>query len=320
MPMIDKPLNELKDYMGISPKPKDFSQYWEENLRRLDNIKLDVYIKEADFKCPFATCYDLYFTGTNGARVYSKLIKPNIIKGKIPAIIEFHGYQGSSGDWSKYFKYAASGICIVAMDCRGQAGKSEDVGGVKGITVKGHIVRGLQEGKDKLLYKDIYLDTVILAKIIKEMDFVDKNRVATMGGSQGGALALACAALDSDIKKVFALYPFLSDFKRVWEMDLGGEAYDELKRYFKFIDPTHESEEFVFNTLGYIDIQNLASRIKGEVTMATGLMDDICPPSTQFAIYNKIEAKKNIIVYPEYGHEAINCGLEDKIYKWALEI
>lgn len=320
MPMIDKPLSELREYRGISPMPKDFDEYWEKNLQSLRDLDLDVEVIEADFKCPFATCYDLYFTGTKGARIYSKFIKPKNIKGKVPAILEFHGYQGRSSDWANNLKFAASGICVAAMECRGQAGRSEDVGGTKGITVKGHIVRGLQEGKNSLLYRDIYLDTVILSKIVKAMTFVDEERVATMGGSQGGALALACAALDEDIKKVFAIYPFLSDFKRVWEMDLGGDAYDELRRYFKFIDPTHESEEKVFNTLGYIDIQNLSHRIKGEVIMATGLMDEICPPSTQFASYNKIKSKKQLIIYPEYGHEPINIGLDDKIYKWALEL
>ena len=34
-------------------------------------------------------------------------------------------------------------------------------------------------------------------------------------------------------------------------------------------------------------------------------MDTVCPPSTQFAAYNKIEAKKDILIYPDYAHENI---------------
>ncbi|AQM59284.1 acetylxylan esterase [Clostridium baratii] len=320
MPMIDMPLEKLYEYSGISPSPKDLDEFWDENIKSLEDIELNVEIVESEFKCPFAKCYHLYFTGTNGARIHAKFIKPNKIEGKIPALLEFHGYQGGSFDWSSKLVYAANGMCVAALDCRGQAGLSQDVGGTLGITVKGHIVRGLQEGRDKLLYKDIFLDTAILAKIIMNLDFVDENRVGTMGGSQGGALALACAALEPRIKKVFAFYPFLCDFKRVWKMDLGGEAYDELKRYFKFIDPAHETEDYVFNTLAYIDIQNLAHRIKAKVTMLTGLMDNICPPSTQFAAYNKINSSKDIIVFPEWGHESISYGLNDRIYKWSVTI
>lgn len=320
MPMIDMSLEKLKEYKGISPKPKDIDEFWDNNVKLLDEIETNEEFIEANFKCPFAKCYHLYFTGTNGARVHAKFIKPNKINGKVPAILEFHGYQGSSGEWSSKLQYVANGICVATLDCRGQAGLSEDVGGVKGITVKGHIVRGLEEGRDKLLFKDIFLDTVLLAKIIMKLNFVDENRVGTMGGSQGGALSLICAALEPRIKKTFAIYPFLCDYKRVWEMDLGGDAYDELKRYFKFIDPTHEKEEYIFNTLGYIDVQNLVHRIKGEVIMATGLMDEICPASTQFSAFNKIISDKKMIVFPEWGHEAISCGLDDKIYKWSLTI
>jgi cephalosporin-C deacetylase-like acetyl esterase len=36
MPQIDKPLEELKTYRGISPKPADFDDYWAAALRELE--------------------------------------------------------------------------------------------------------------------------------------------------------------------------------------------------------------------------------------------------------------------------------------------
>lgn len=135
------------------------------------------------------------------------------------------------------------------------------------------------------------------------MDDIDENNVYAVGGSQGGGLTLACAALEPRISKLASVYPFLSDYKRVWEMDLGEHAYVELKQYFRLFDPTHQRETEVFKKLGYIDIQNLVSRIKGKVLFATGLIDSICPASTQFASYNKITSWKQHIIYPDYGHE-----------------
>lgn len=70
-----------------------------------------------------------------------------------------------------------------------------------------------------------------------------------------------------------------------------------------FFDPYHLREEEIFNRLGNIDIQNLAGRIQGKVLWVTGLADTICPPSTQFAAYNKITASEELMVYYEYGHE-----------------
>ncbi|MNZ33343.1 Cephalosporin-C deacetylase [compost metagenome] len=73
--------------------------------------------------------------------------------------------------------------------------------------------------------------------------------------------------------------------------------------YFRFFDPHHKREEEIFNRLGYIDVQNLADRITAKVVFVTGLSDTICPPSTQFAVYNKITSEKDLLVYHEYGHE-----------------
>src|SRR5206468_10960218 len=83
------------------------------------------------------------------------------------------------------------------------------------------------------------------------------NRVGATGGSQGGGLTLACAALEPRIKRAAPVYPFLCDYQRVWEMDLAVGAYEELKQYFRLFDPLHEREKEIFTRLGYIDNQHL---------------------------------------------------------------
>ena len=112
-------------------------------------------------------------------------------------------------------------------------------------------------------------------------DEVDPERVGARGASQGGALTLACAALEPRVRRAAPVYPFLSDYQRVWEMDLAKDAYAELREFFRRHDPTHERVDEWFKRLGYIDVQHLAPRIQGEVMMAIGLMDTICPPSSR---------------------------------------
>jgi cephalosporin-C deacetylase len=154
-----------------------------------------------------------------------------------------------------------------------------------------------------------------MANIVMSFDDVDETRVGATGGSQGGGLTLACASLEPRIKLVAPLFPFLCDYLRVWEMDLDIAAYDELRRYFRFFDPLHKRKDEIFTRLGYIDNQHLASRIRGKVLMFTGLMDTICPPSTQFAAYNKITSEKDVIFYPDFGHEDLP-GSSDIIYNF----
>jgi cephalosporin-C deacetylase len=154
------------------------------------------------------------------------------------------------------------------------------------------------------MYRSLYLDTVQITRIVMDFPEVDKKRVGVTGGSQGGGLTLACASLEPRIKYVAPVFPFLSDFKRVWDMDLDLDAYKELRTYFRQYDPHHK---------------NLVNRIKGKVLMAITLLDNICPPSTQFAAYNRITSEKKNILYYDYGHEHLP-GMDDYIFSFFMEM
>lgn len=319
MPSIDMSIRDLENYMGTNPKPEDFDAYWDSSIQEMLSVDPDIALTEAYFHCPGADCYDLYFTGVNGARIYAQHLRPKNIQGKIPAILLFHGYSGHCGEWTDKLKFVQAGFSVFAMDARGQGGKSEDVGGVKGTTFTGHIVRGLGDpDPKKLLFRDIFLDTAELANIALSMDFVDETKVYAYGGSQGGGLTLACASLEPRVSKIAVEFPFLCDYKRVWQMNLAKDAYAELKQYFRYFDPEHKQEDEIFTKLGYIDLQYLAPRIQAETLMMTALMDTTCPPSTQYAVYNKLKSKKRHILYPDFGHEEINTA-HDTAFLYFLE-
>ena len=314
MPLLfDMPMEQLREYQGVNPRPGDFDAFWDRGLAEVRALDPQVELVPADFQAPFADCYHMYFTGTGGARVHAKLLRPKPSDGPHPAVLMFHGYSGNAGDWSEKLGYVAMGYTVAALDCRGQGGLSEDRGGVTGWTLRGHIVRGLGDDPEKMLYRHIFLDTALLARIVMEMDDVDATRVAATGGSQGGGLTLACAALTPEIKLAAPVFPFLCDYRRVWDLELAKDAYAELEEWFRRFDPLHEREDAVFTQLGYVDVQHLAPRIRGQVVMTVGLNDRICPPSTQFAAYNKIPSTKSLRIYPDFGHENLP-GNSDAIF------
>jgi cephalosporin-C deacetylase len=318
MPLVDKPLSELRTYTGRNPRPADFDAYWEAALKELDGTPPRAeFVRSEALKAKGAECFDLWFDGVGGARIHAKYVRPAGAK-KAPAVLQFHGYAGSSGDWAGRLAYVSQGFCVAAMDCRGQGGLSEDVGGVRGTTLRGHIVRGLDDpDPHKLLFRNIYLDTVQLARVILSLPEVDPARVGAMGGSQGGGLTLACAALEPRIRRAAPIFPFLCDYLRVWEMDLAKDAYHELREFLRLHDPRHERFEAIFTKLGYIDNQHLAPRIRAETLFYTGLMDTICPPSSQFAAYNRITAPKEMVLYPDFGHEGLP-GEQDRTFNFMM--
>lgn len=316
MPLIDKPLPELVEYRGRNPRPDDFDDYWTEARRELDATDPGAELRPNPLlSTQNVECFDLWFSGVGGARIYAKYIRPRSAPGsggaRRPAVLQFHGYAGHSGDWLDKFGWAAEGFCYAAMDVRGQGGRSEDNAHVKGTTLRGHIIRGLDDPDTrKLAFRQVFLDTAQLARVVMAFAEVDPDRVGCFGISQGGALSLACAALEPRIRRAAPVYPFLCDYQRVWELDYAKDAYEELRLFLRYHDPRHERVKEIFTKLGYIDVQHLAPRIRADVLMFTGLMDTICPPSSQFAAYNKITSKKDLVIYPDFTHEPLPGQLD----------
>jgi cephalosporin-C deacetylase len=302
MPQVDMSLEKLKVYEGKNPRPADFDAFWDKSLAELAAIDPAPVFTKASLACDFADLYELRFTSTKGALIYAKVAVPKK-QGKLPTILKFHGLSGNGGPFFDILPYVAQGYVVATMDSRGQGGYSEDVGGVQGTTYTTPFIRGIDGPPEGLLVRDLFLDTAMLARVMMAQDFVDETRVAATGGSQGGALSVACAALVPEIKLCAPNFPYHADYKRVWEMDLDKGAYEGIRYYFRWFDPAHEHEEEFFTKLGYVDIQFLAPRIKAKMQWTTCLMDTTCPPSTQFAAYNKLTCEKEMIIYPDYAHE-----------------
>ena len=316
MPMLDMPIKELEKYLGKSIKPKDFEDFWENQINKIDINNIQYKIIEKKFRNKQAKYYEIFFKGIDGAEIYAKYICP-ITNKKVPVVLEFHDYKESSRGWHHLTRYSAIGYSVVAMDCRGQGGKSEDLGGTKGTTVSGHLILGLDDEINNMYYTKVYLDACILYKIVEGLEKTDTNKIISYGKGQGAALALVVAALNKNISKCSIQYPFLSDFRRVWDMDLDINAYEGIRYYFRWFDPMHLREKEIFNRLDYIDIVNFANMIDCDLLIGTGLLDNICPPSTQYAVFNNLNCKKKHLVFNKYGHE-LNNFFENENLKFML--
>ena len=303
MPALDMPLEKLQTYMGTNPCPEDMDDFWDQGLAEMYAADPKPVFTPFDLGSACCDAFDLTFTAVDGAKIHARLLKPKHIADQVPAVIEFHGLGGFSQDWAEMLIYASQGFVSVSMDARGQGGSSEDPGGYAGTTFGEPFVRGLDGTPERMYTRNLFLDTAMLVRIVMELSYVDASRVGVFGNSQGGGLALACASLMPKIKLCAAQNPYMCDYQRVWEMDLCPNAYNALRLYMRIFDPRHQRPEEIFTKLGYVDVQHLTKRIRAKVLMATGLMDTTCPPSSQFAAYNKIVSEKEMMLYPNFGHE-----------------
>jgi cephalosporin-C deacetylase len=119
------------------------------------------------------------------------------------------------------------------------------------------------------------------------------------GGSQGGALTIAAAALQPDVWAAMPDVPFLCDFRRATEL-VETDPYCEIVRY---LSVHRDQVDAVFGTLSYFDVAALGKLAKAPALFSVALMDTICPPSTVYAAYNRYGGQKQIAEYQFNNHE-----------------
>ena len=319
MPFSAERLAELEACRGKNPIPADFDEFWAARIAEADAVPLDYEILPSDQIPELGSCtyYDLYFTGMRGARVYAKYAVPKVPGGgPVPLVLQFHGYPGCTRSWAEQSSWPGIGCAILSMDNPGQGGRSEDVGGFKGTTVSGHLIAGVDGGPKNLYYVRLYQDQHILCRIVRELEGIDLSRIYVNGSSQGGGMGIACCALNSDlVNRASILYPFLSDFREVWELGADEIAYDGIRYYSRWFDAYGERADEWFGTLGYVDSLSFAHLVRCPVLFGTGLADVVCPPETQFAVYNALTCPKKHLLYPDFGHEEIQA-FDDEIIRF----
>jgi cephalosporin-C deacetylase len=161
-------------------------------------------------------------------------------------------------------------------------------------------------------YRFAYMDCVRAVSFVRAQPEI--GPVFLTGGSQGGGLTIAVAALSTDqqIRAAMPDVPYLCHFQRAVEVFTAG-PYQEMVNHWKAKPQAVEND---FRTLSYFDGLNFAPRIKCPILLSVALLDPICPPSTGFAVYNNLTVEKELKVYPFNGHEGGGARHEEEKYRF----
>ena len=303
--MTPDDIKQFDGYQGLMERPEDFDEFWAARVVEADQVPLHYeLVPDAARTLPTCSCFDLWFDGMCGARMHARVLMP--AQEKPPVVLQFHGYPGATRSWLEQASFVGMGCAIVAFDCPGQGGLSQDAGGYVGTTVAGHLVAGLEGPVQDLYYVRLHQDIRILCNIVRACGLFDLSRVFVNGASQGGGLGVACCALNANlVRRTAILYPFLSDFGAVMQLQADLIAYEGLRYQARWLDPTGEREGEWLAKLAYVDTKNFAPLVRCEVLFGTGLADIVCPPQTQCAVYNQLSCPKQRHLYEGRGHEEI---------------
>jgi len=206
-------------------------------------------------------------------------------KGIYPALLRVPGYQQNMKPIDKY-----DDLIVLSFNTRDH-GESDNTG----ERSYAMWVRGL-DTKENYYYRGIYLDCIRAVDFLMSRKDVDTNRIAIWGGSQGGGLSFATAALDQRIDLCISDIPFLCEWQKYFEIT----HWDEIDTWFeKHPEQTWQS---MLQALSYFDTKNMAKRITCPVIMGIGLQDNVCPPATSFVTYNYINSPKEYTIYKDETH------------------
>jgi len=297
MPSIDMPLEQLRQYKPALYRQPDFESFWESTTAEAIEQPLNAELIPYNLPLVGLQAYAVRFDGFAGGRLAGWYLRPTS-RGKFPGVCMYHGYSGRGARLLEMAPFAAQGMCVVSMDCRGQNGDSQDISGVEGGHALGWMTKGIRDPQ-QYYYRYVYADAVRALELLARREEVDEKRLAVTGGSQGGGISLAVAALSERPALALPDMPFLCDFPRGMTVAPFG-PYAEITNYLRSSPTQYEQ---AMRTLSYFDCMNLAPWITCRTLIANSLWDDVCPPSTIFAVYNHITAEKQMEIYPFHKHE-----------------
>jgi cephalosporin-C deacetylase len=301
MPWFDMPLERLREYRTSTQEPDGLDDWWGQRIAAARALaKPPTLTPHQPRLYGPVEVFDVAFSGADGDRIRGWYLKPRGTAAP-PVIVKFIGYGGGRGVPTEHMLLPALGYGLLVMDTRGQGGRWSTGATPDGATGTGAensnvMTRGILSPED-YYYTRLFTDAVLAVDTAREL--AGGSDLAVIGGSQGGALALVAAALHPDAVTVcHADMPFMCDIQRA--ITLAPQTpYTEIPQ---FLAENTDLIEPSLNTLRYVDCALLARRITATTLMSVGLMDGTCPPSTVFAAYNAIPARKEIAVFPFSGH------------------
>ncbi len=277
--------------------PTDFIEFWNKAKAENAKIPMDPIVTLMTDRCTDKV--NVYQVGIQnyriGGRIYGTLCVPTA-PGKYPAVLKVPGagirpYGADVATAAKGLIILEIGIHGIPINMPNNVYTELDRGALSGYPFSN------LDNRDDYYYKRVYLGCVRAIDYIFSMPEFDGKNVVVNGGSQGGALSIVTAGLDSRIKGLAAFYPALSDLTGYLNGRAGGWPH-----MFRNADKKDPIVAKKIENSKYYDVVNFARQIKVPGFYSFGYNDMVCPPTSTYSAYNVITAPKELLLVEETAH------------------
>lgn len=268
------------------PEPKDFDAFWARQKAKLAAVPMTVEREEIKSPTPGVRLYKVKIACAGKMPSSGYLSIPET-STKLPARLEFHGYNASwIGRNTRPPRSVRTDAIVMAVSAHGfDLGRD---GAYYNEVRKASSSNGYTHGFDPEENKDpessyflgMALRDVRACEYVKTLPEWNGRDLSVGGYSQGGLQSIWMAALVPGVTGASAGIP--------WNCDMGGSEVGRLRGdwYVKWTPG-----------LGYFDPVNFASRIPAACCLQVphaGLCDYICPPSGVSAFWNRLTCPRRI--------------------------
>lgn len=292
----------VSEIRPFTKEPDDFKQFWDNSIKEMRRTPLSYTVEPAPEYCTDKISCSLVKLRLNGQgqSVYAYLFTPrNAAPGSCPVVLCPPGAGIKTIKEPLRHKYYAENGCIRmemeihGLDPRMPKEAFNDISKAFNERENGYLTNGL-DNRDNYYMKRVYLALVRCIDFLTQQPGWDGRNVTVQGGSQGGALAIVAAGLDSRVTQCIANHPALSDMAAYSDGRTGG--YPHLNRTEGMLTPGK------IRTLAYYDVVNFARHVKADTYMTWGYNDDTCPPTTSYAVWNTLTCPKEALITPINEH------------------
>ncbi len=293
-------------------EPADFDAYWKKGLEELATVPMEAETTLLPESC--TSDVDVFHVSfrtigspgpVGGApRIFGILCVPKA-PGKYPALLRVPG--AGVRRYTGQVELAAAGAITLEIGIHGIP-----------VTYPQPFYELLRYGalRDYPLFllddpQNYYYRRVILG-CVRAVDFLakqpayDGKTMVVQGGSQGGFLAVATAALAPRVNMIAVGYPAYSDVTGYLHGRAGG--WPHVFRAEKDGAQSRHATPEKIATTRYYDTVNFARRVRVPSVFMLGYNDEVCPPTSMYAAYNTIAGPKKMILTLKTGHPPIPEG------------